>query len=459
MREALSKNSGENSLIEIIGKEDLQLLQHIARDTVFEPFTGHRNLESIQKTRTDLEKRFKKLKQSGVKARKWLTDSRLATRSQDGINRLLQDFKAPASERLSGFFERMNQASEEVQRIAKKSYSGIEEKAKRLTLVFIEKGLDLLLFEFSPEWVLKRTRKILQQPELTDRSQIQSLSTADRRRLIETLYPYDSQTFYRFLKRFDLSVNIGLGAVVATNIPGTGLAVSIVNMGKTIVKTGNRIAIMSAIYGLKIRSKAALFKMSATILRSLEDWESNDNHYPLDPSVLEDLYAETGNEDEDAFQSLLNSVIRKDAYIAIPGVGMISLGKINLDDMKMEQMVLHLVRNYAEKKRLVDQYGSERIEAIIADFQIVYRCFFKAGYFKIMKQNITMQQQAQTSRKWRSRLKWLTGEDSDMAAVSTFLDMKAWEIYQELNRTSKVTEDRVHKAVSRIMDQMMEETI
>ncbi len=454
------KEEGQPSTLEVsctdnIDDADLLFLQQIARNQVIEPFTGRRSLETIQKTRTEMEKGLGKIKDASSKAGKWISKSRIAGQSQKKISSFIQELKEkPSSERFAVFFEKMNQTAEEIQKIAKQGYAGIEEKTKRLTLSFIEKGLEMMLYEDTSRWILKRANRCLDRTDLVNSDQIQQLSRLERQQLIEELYPYDSRLFKKYMKGFDTSVNIGLGAVVATNIPGTGLAVSLVNMGKTLIKIGNRLNIMSAIYGRQISSKEALFKISANIIRSLEDWESNDQHTPLDPDILSDLYNIADEEDEDAIKDLLDTVFRKDAYIAIPGVGMVSLGKINLDDMKMDLVVLHLVQNYEEKARMIRSYGKECVEQVLSDFSEIYRSFFESDYFKEIRKKIVIHQGVNEKAGWKSRLKMLAGEDNKQEEASNYLDLKVREIYGTTRFMNEpIRKEQIRKAVKAALDQ------
>ncbi len=420
----------QSSLPSGFSTEDLETLQQIARDQVIEPFAGKKSLETIQKTRSGVEKGLSKIKTSSSKAGDWISKTKLANRTQQKVSKIVQNIKEKQStESLSGFFEKLNLATEDFQKIAKKGYSGLEEKAKRLTLTFIEKGLELLLYEDAASWILKRANESLNRSDINSLDQVVHLSTSDHEKLINEFYPYDSPAFQKYLKRFDLSVNIGLGAVVATNIPGTGLFVSLVNMGKTLVKIGNRLNIMSAIYGRQIVSPNALFKTCATILRSLEDWENNPEHIPLDPDILDCLYQTDAEDDREAFQDLLGSVVRKEAYIAIPGVGMISLGKINLDDVKMDLIIYHLVRNYAAKIRLIGQYGQKNVDLILQDFRQIYEVFDEKGFFKAMRKKIEEDRLSAENEKWKMRLKILAGIDMALDETSKNLNQQVKQIF------------------------------
>ncbi len=441
--------------IDDLDPDDLEILQQIARDQVIEPFAGRRSLETIQKTRSGMEKSLGKIKDVSSKAGGWIAKTKLADQSQKKLTKLVKEFKEkPTSETIAGFLDKFNQRTEEIQQIAKKGYSGIEETTKKLTLSFVEKGLEILLYEDSDRWILKRANKCLNRTDIKELEQIIELSQADREQLVGELYPYDSQLFKKYVKGFDLSVNIGLGAVVATNIPGTGIAVSLVNMGKTLVKIGNRLNIMSAIYGRRISSPEALFKVSASIIRSIDDWESNDAHQPLETSLLDDLYIARDDDDGEGFQELLNSVIRKEAYIAIPGVGMISLGKINMDDLKMDMVIMHLVQNYAEKIQQVERYGEACVNQIISDFKGIYRIFYASGYFKEMRGKITSEQSDKKGVNWKDRLKTLAGPDMTLEESSLYLDQNVKLIFLSTHfLEDPLKTEQVQESVKNVINQ------
>ncbi|MFH2131751.1 MAG: hypothetical protein ABIK68_15360 [bacterium] len=396
----------------------------------------------MQKTRGSMERGLRQLKSAGSKAGMWFKDTKVAHHSQKNIFRIVKEFKKKQkSESISGFFDKLNRAAEDLHRIAKTGYSGLEEKTKRFTFAFIEKGLELLLYEDAARWMLKRANRCLDRSDIVSLDQIRHLSVSDRQKLIDAFYPYDSPGYKKFLQRFNLSFNIGLGAVVATNIPGTGLVVSLVNMGKTLLKIGNRLNIMSAIYGRQIASPKALFKVSASIIRSMEDWENNEAHVPLHANILDTLYQMDAETDSRSFQDLLRSVVRKDAYIAIPGVGMISLGKINLDDLKIDLVVSHLVRNYAETCRLVELYGEETVNHVLHDFVKIYQVFNKHGFFRVVRKKIEKEQPGTEKEKWKTRLKILVGIDKGSDQASKILDQSVKAIF--LSTCQQDREDKI----------------
>ena len=183
---------------------------------------------------------------------------------------------------------------------------------------YLKKGLENIVIESDELWILDHVNNILKNAHFTELDQIRTLQIDQRNVLINSIYPYDSRRFQDFSKSFDLTFNLSLGAKVATNIPGTGIAVSLINMAKTLVKLGNRLKIMATIYGYHITDSQALFKASAAILKSLADWENNEEHLPLDPAVLNELYSDNDSTDSAAFQEMIDAIVKKDAYIAIP---------------------------------------------------------------------------------------------------------------------------------------------
>ncbi len=215
-------------------------------------------------------------------------------------------------------------------------------------------------------------------------------------------------------------------------------------MGKTLVKLGNRNNIMSAIYGQKVSSPEALFRCCSQILQSLEDWENNENHQPLDPIFLDELYGENPA-DEAAFQELLNTIAKKEAYIAIPGVGMISIGKIGLDDLKMDIVVQHLIQNYFSRKSCIKQFGENRTAAIVHDYKMIYMAVLKLDYFKSSRKVQESELLESSDQKWKTRLLILAGIESILEASTTDLDQTVREIYLTLQNVSEAEKPDIIK--------------
>ncbi len=440
--------------VKIISQEDRDDLRQIARDQVIEPFEGRKSLETMQKTRTGMERGITKIKSVGLQTGKVIKDSRLYGFSKSKISRLSKKTGEKAQSKLiSELIQKLNDATEEFQKSAKNRYKNIEEKAREIAITYTRKGLEVLLYEDTEMWILKRASSILNRPDLDSIEQIRMLSPVERDQLVDALYPYDSPNLKKLVKSFETTVNISLGAIVASNIPGTGIAVSIVNMGKTLVKLGNRINIMSAIYGYRISSPQALFKVSASILKSLDDWDNNPDHVPLDFSELDELYSDDSDEEENSFYDLMNAVVRKEAYIAIPGVGMISLGKINLDDMKIDIVIRHLVQDYFNYHSCLNRYFDVEVDMIIRDYKMIYSELFKIGYHKQVRKLQEAKQLEESDEKWKLRLKLMAGIDLALNESSTTMDQFAADIYDKIhNLPDKEKPGVVRKAVEDVFN-------
>lgn len=422
----------------MIDGNNLVRLQQIARDSVFEPFEGRKSLETLQKTRGGLEKGLVQVKAKGVKTGKWFKESKFARLTKDKISGLMDNLKEKrSSSGVDEWLQKLDKATEEFQKFAKNKYEGLDKKARNITATYIEKGLELLLYEELEDWMPKKANKILDSEKINTLDDVKELSFEEKQKLVEALYPYNNATLSSFSRSFDSSINVSLGAIVASNFPGTGLMVSLINMGKTLVKLGNRLNTMSAVYGTQIASPQSLFKTSARILRSLEDWENNEAHQPLDPLILEDLYQTSSEEDEKAFEELLEQVVKKEAYIAIPGVGMISLGKINLDDLKMDIVVEHLVENYFALNELKNKLGEKIIKSAIDDFSLVYRAFIEADYFKVVRLQQEDEALEKSDQKWKVRVKLFAGIDLALESSSMELDQFVKAIFDRIQGLTK----------------------
>jgi len=419
-------------------------LQQLARDSVIEPFEGRKGIETIQKTRGKLDQGVSSIKKASVSAGKWFSNTSVVNKSKTKINEFVADTKEKHQHgTVSSLLSYLDNATEELQLISKQVYENVEEKVKALTVSYIKRGLEILIHEDTEAWIIPRANKILNRNNLTELSQIQALSTEDRNILIDQLYPYDNPSLKTLSKGFDVSLNVGLGAIVVTNLPGTGILVSFVNMGKTIVKLGNRINIMSAVHGYEIDNPQALYKICADILNSLEDWENNPDHKPLDPGILNYLYAKDNNLEKGSLKELMNVVAKKEAYIAIPGIGMISLGKINLDDLKLDLVVKNLVQNYFSRNKLIQRLGEKKVDLIVKDFKKIYSGFFSHDYFKTMRKKLETESLNKSDSKWKTRLKLFAGINKILENASLNLDIFADSIFRQISFIDEKDKEKI----------------
>lgn len=434
--------------------ENRQLqIQQYARNRVLEPFEGRKSLETVQKTRTSIEKSFSWIKAKFNKTGDWVSETEVASSSKSKITDLVKGIKsASAQSRMSGLFDRLNGPANVVKRFTKSKYYEIEERAKTLAREYLKKGLENIVIESDELWILDRVNNILKNAHFTKLDQIRTLQIDQRNALINSIYPYDSQRFQDFARRFDLTFNLGLGAIVATNIPGTGIAVSLINMAKTLVKLGNRLKIMSAIYGYHITDSQALFKASAAILKSLADWENNKEHLPLDPAVLNELYSDNDSTDSAAFQEMIDAIVKKDAYIAIPGIGSISLGKINLDDIKMDLVVKHLVIDHFAKKDILLEIDKHSFLNMTRDFEAIYLEFKKQRYFSLIRKHKESKHLSVSNKKLKDRLKILVGFDLTLDNALVELDIFSSKIFEKVkNMKPEQKQSSIKKEVGLIL--------
>jgi hypothetical protein len=440
--------------------EEKYNLQQICRDSIIEPFEGRKGLETIQKTRTNIEKGIGKLKKISKSTRDKIKDSRWLETSKSKLGDLITDAKKKSkTTQLPGILTKLNFITDklpqstifkfeklekklsdlalELQKATKSGYKNLGTKTKEAALIYTKKGLELLLYEDTESWILGRANKTLSRSDIDSIEKIRNLNHVERNILIDKLYPYDSPNYSILMEKFESGTNITLGAIVATNFPGTGIAVGLFNMGKTLIKLGNRINIISSIYGYKISSPEALFKVSATILKSMDDWEDNIEHIPLSVDILDDLYLQDNQDEKSAFQDLLNAVVKKEAYIAIPGIGMISLGKINLDDFKMDVLIKHLVQNYFNKNQLVHQIGEKQFQTILTDYQLIYSTFMKHQYFQKIRKATEKEKLQKSNKKWQTRLQLMAGIDFALESASTDLNRFTEDIFEKISGLKK----------------------
>ena len=438
------KETGNLSVPDTLEETYQTQLQQIARDSVLEPFEGRKSLETIQKARSKIEKGISKakevtviakeatgkVKRATVKAGNWLKKSNLVGVSKAKLPELTKEVLIPpAPSRVTELLGKIKPILDNFQESAKSTYQTIEEKARAGAMLYTRKGLELLLYEDTEKWILNRANELLESTDFVFIEQIQSLGAADRTYLTDQLYPYDSPILNKFMKSFETTLNVSLGIVVATNLPGTGIAVSLVNIGKTLIKLGNRLNIMAALYGKQISSPQALFRVSAKILQSLDDWENNKDHVPLDPSVIEELFIPDAQESDAAFKELMSAVVKKEAYIAIPGVGMISLGKINLDDLKMDISVKHLTQNYFARQSAIESQGNEKTDQIINDYRQIYIKLLSHDYFTALRKQHETEQIEQSEKKWQTKLRLIAGLELALKESSLDLDRLVNKIY------------------------------
>lgn len=367
-----------NQIQKNIDSENFLKLATLARLEVYEPFEGELNLERLQKARVALEKGLKKITS---RASQWIESTGVVDKTKGHLanfrtsiikNKDNPDSKIGKIANFTGkFAKKINHQTGELQDISKDKLRNLQSKVWERSRVYILKGFDLLWRENPENWILPKASKALGR-KLQNLEELQFISNTERGELLEQLYPYNSERFQKMAKGFEISINVSLGLVVATNMPGTGLLVSGINTIKTIVKIASGLQVLAALYGYKIKNKHALFRLCGQIIASMEDFESRKDHKPLSFTELTPLFSESNQLNQKSFEGLIAQALKKEAYIAIPGVGMLSLGKIQLDDYKAEKIALSLM----EKRRMyLELSGNIESSLLESNFTILKSIF------------------------------------------------------------------------------------
>lgn len=397
------------------GSDALLRVQQYAKNRVIEPFEGQTGFETLQRANRTISHGTEKVKELGRR----IQTSKLTSTSIDKLDQLWKSAK------LFNNFEKM---TEIFKTGGSEKYKEFEEKFKESIYAFLKKGLELTLKEDYEPWIVKNSAPLLNRPIYSFR-EIQQLEDSEREILINALYPYSSHRYKGLLASFDKTFNVLLGVVVASNLPGTGVIVSLITMAKTIVRLSNRINSMSVLYGYPVINLNQLYKVCSLLLTSIADWEENDQHVPLDPSVLSELYSETNDDIEEELTKLLEVVGTKEMYIAIPGVGMLSLSKINLDDYKIDLMVQNLVSDYF----FLNNSGSlTDFDSITADYIQIYQVFKKQDLLNKLRQRMDLGVTKTKKERFFTKLKSLTGEDPEFNRLIANIHFLARNIHHEI---------------------------
>ena len=94
--------------------ENRQLqIQQYARNRVLEPFEGRKSLETVQKTRTSIEKGLSWVKAKFNKTGDWVSETEVASTSKSKLNDLVKEIKsASAQSRMSGLIDKLEGPSQ-----------------------------------------------------------------------------------------------------------------------------------------------------------------------------------------------------------------------------------------------------------------------------------------------------------------------------------------------------------
>jgi len=416
----------------------LAWMNQIARDSIFEPFEGSIHLENVRQAMSYLDKKSSAVKRFFSTSKEKISTSKKNLVESEALQKLTSSklsgmFKkeygeVEKSSPLKGLYTKVEKAATEVADRIQKGYSDYGDKMKDISKTYILKAFETILHEDAEKWILHRGKQVLGRSRLESLEEVKGLSNEERDKLRHVLYPYDSPVMKQYAKTLDITINITLGTIVATNLPMSGVAVSLINMAKTIVKIGNRLNILCAIFGYQITSSTALLKISTIIIESMSDFENNREHTPLSPSILDSLFIkEEELNDNENLANLINVLFKKDAYIAIPGIGMVSLKKIQLDDYKIDLVIEHLVLNYFRLKELNKLYDPGAVNSNLETFREIYQAFDTADYFTIMREQHELDKE--NEKNWLDKLKKVVETDYVFLAFSQDLDTFAKRIY------------------------------
>ncbi|MDT8447501.1 MAG: hypothetical protein RRB13_11480 [bacterium] len=401
-----------------IKAEQARWLARIARDQRVEPFFGNRGLELVKTTRGGIEKGMVSAKDATLGAGRWLGGLKWVREGKEKISAALSAGETPE------WFTRFDKATEELRQRALSWGGKMGGASGDWSLAVLKWGFELVLYEDTEAWALGRVNRLMPQAKVTTLAQMALLEEVQREAVIAEYYPYDNPTLKRFSKSLDWSLNLALGATAASQLPGSGLAAGLANLAKTLIKLAGRISSMSAVYGYHIPSAEHLFVACAKILKSIEDFESNPEHLPLNLRDFATLYDPVTASDE-GFGEMLKEALKKEAYMAVPGVGVISLGKIGLDDLMVDQMVLHLVGNVFWLGQLETDLGAERVAALLDRWSAIYGALLDTDWFG-------QPSQAVPGRGWQERL-WAWNDAGEaLSARSAALDFEANRLFEEL---------------------------
>lgn len=343
-----------------------------------EPFYDHKGLEWVQAARGRIEQGVDKAQAWGSKTKGWFKGLPVVRGSQKTFAHWLAQAKKTDA---APWLAKLEEVRSDLFQGAKELGGKLGGWSGDFTLFALKKGFEMVMYQNTEDWVLDRANHFYPEKKLSSLAQMAALSEPEREALVAEYYPYDLGLFKSFGKSLDLSFNLTLGAAAASQLPGTGVAAGALNLVKTLTKLAGRISTLSSIYGFHIPSSAHLFLACSRILQSCQDFESNPNHRPLDPVLLSELYRKEAV-DPEGFGRMLKEALKKEAYMAVPGVGVISLGKIGLDDLMVDQMVLHLVRNYFWRLTLERELGAERLAGLLERWKRIYAALEEQGWFE-----------------------------------------------------------------------------
>lgn len=418
----------KNQYLEFIDQltpTEIDLLQTFARNRVMEPFEGQSGLDTLQETNQKLSSGINKIKE-------WNKTRKAKKREKASFGEHLKNTP------VSPILEKLGKFASDVSSLTKAKLKQIEPVVKELMFDFLKKGLELSRNDEYDTWIISRASEALGR-QISTIEEIRDLSEGERQMLIDTSYPYKSKRYKLLLNSFDKSVSVFLGAIVATNLPGTGILVSLINMVKTMIRMSNRISSLAAIYGRKIENLSGLFETCAIMLNSVEDWDKNNKHVPLEPDLLERLFEEEKGDFEAELAKFIEAVGTKELYIAIPGVGMLSLGKINLDNLKIDLLVENLMRDYHLLSQIETSDNRSFLMDIIEDLKAIYMEFKAADYYTTLRNRRRLEQKAGAAGSIGNFFKTMVGSEEELDALRSDLATDVRIVFNSVAPLTKET--------------------
>lgn len=416
------------------------LLRQYAKNRVMEPYEGQQGLETYQIARQKLSSGIEKIKGFGNSLRRIRVESKTWDRISNSIKKSL-------------FYGNISDYIDLLSRKTKTTFRDIEQLVRRTSIGFIERGLELATRDDYEAWIVSSAAGIFKRNDITAIEDIKRLTDPERIMLTEMVYPFKSHKYQKLLDSFDVTVNLMLGTVVATNVPGTGLLISLVSMAKTMVRMFHRMGTMSIIHGEKIQNKNQLFRTCAELLRSMEDWETSTDHIPLEPSIISSIYQPPPESEESSIVRLLEAVGIKDMYIAIPGIGMLSLSKINLDEFKINALIKYIVMDYFLETEMRGHEKEVYHRHFIEDYCHIYQCMKTDNILTKIRNRLKDEESSAMTRMVRIKrgLRTVSGKDTGFNSLIDNFNLIAEDIFKATYRMKpSQKKDAVKRMVRKI---------
>ena len=357
-----------------LSEEDIYILAELAKSTVFEPFENIYTVKTLKKTSQYLKQYgnlvYKKTKDySNILSKKIIKKNTLNRPNSFLKNKKIQSIPA--------------------------AYTKTQEFVSNQLRKIIYKALTYFLNKNLEKWIIKNTTLLIK--PVNSLEEIQRLTFQERQILLDRLYPFEKNNAHIFLNKVRIFSNYAVGVMVASNIPFTGLVGSSIEFVKTLYLILGRLRCLCVIYGYKIANKDTFFYVASKIIQSIHSFEYDEDHQPLDCSIIDTLFENTSHKSID---DLMTYIALKEAYISIPGIGMISLAKINLDDENINIYLLNLFKNYAHKKALIEKYGEEIFQREFLIMRKITLAHQKFQFINTLEDNLCIKEKTKWYEKY-----------------------------------------------------------